>query len=45
MSKNCNPTCLACGKATNCINGRYCQQLCMYVQYYDYPPCKEGGKE
>nr|DAS53448.1 MAG TPA: hypothetical protein [Caudoviricetes sp.] len=32
--------CETCTEAYNCINGRFCKKLKMYVQHKCYSPCK-----
>lgn len=39
MQHHANPTCLACRKAYNQINGRYCLPLARIVEYAAVPPC------
>lgn len=39
MVKRCNPKCMACTKAHNAINGRYCNYLRRYVEHDNQPAC------
>nr|DAE08314.1 MAG TPA: hypothetical protein [Siphoviridae sp. ctnsL8] len=32
--------CKTCSNGINCINGRFCAKLKMYVQHKCYSPCK-----
>nr|DAD63777.1 MAG TPA: hypothetical protein [Caudoviricetes sp.] len=41
MSTECNH----CEHGKNCLNGRYCKLLNIYVEYKHYSPCKETQHE
>ena len=36
---NTNPYCAVCPKAHNALNGRYCNELHMYVEHAHRPQC------
>lgn len=47
MTKHqCNRACALCREGRNCICGRFCTRLRLYVEQLDAPPCagKDAGK-
>lgn len=35
-----NTTCVSCGHAINCINGKFCTLVHKYIEYCDEPVCE-----
>lgn len=42
MASQTNPFCAKCPKARNTVNGRYCLQCNINVEYAKEPPCRKN---